>query len=351
MAVVCAAVLLSPVLWRGLCPALSSAWQCVLPSCHALSCCHGLVVCGVSVCLWCSCGGVSSVHSPLVVVEGGAIVDGGACAVVVGGMVMEGRRCYWLPVECWRPPSACWCPPCRLLCGPVEWREWRVVCCPVFGLGLASCIVPLPFTLSVLFVSFPFFFCLVLLCLLWVGRCDGGTVSRFPLLLPTVCVLCHGIVGLGLCLCDRVVSLWNSGDGCVGWKGVWCLLSAHRPCCGVHLGGVWVVMAVCGGSACLVLLCCGLWNGGVCACVFRRLSSSSLSSSSYFVVVFGVVRAQPCEHARYPRTPLLFLSLPAVVLFSSFSLLVFLHAPSFYYWNGGVWSPCVTVLCGHDGDG
>lgn len=30
----------------------------------------------VSVCLWCSCGGVSSLCSPLVVVEGGAVMDG-----------------------------------------------------------------------------------------------------------------------------------------------------------------------------------------------------------------------------------------------------------------------------------
>ena len=53
-------------------------------------------VCGVwavSVCLWCSCGGVSSVHSPLAVVEGGAIVDGGVAWRMVGGMVSEGRQC------------------------------------------------------------------------------------------------------------------------------------------------------------------------------------------------------------------------------------------------------------------
>ena len=42
----------------------------------------------VSVCS--SCGGVSSVHSPLVVVEGGAIVDGGVSCVVVGGMLGKG---------------------------------------------------------------------------------------------------------------------------------------------------------------------------------------------------------------------------------------------------------------------
>ena len=43
----------------------------------------------VSVC--CSCGGVSSVRSPLTLVEDGAIVDGGVAWRMVGGMVSEGR--------------------------------------------------------------------------------------------------------------------------------------------------------------------------------------------------------------------------------------------------------------------
>lgn len=45
---------------------------------HVVHC--SLRVCGVwgvSVCLWCSRGGVSSVYSPLVVVVGGTIMDGG----------------------------------------------------------------------------------------------------------------------------------------------------------------------------------------------------------------------------------------------------------------------------------
>lgn len=50
-------------------------WR-VLLSCRALFLARYCGV-GVGVCLWCSCGGVSSVRSPLVVVEGGAIVDGG----------------------------------------------------------------------------------------------------------------------------------------------------------------------------------------------------------------------------------------------------------------------------------
>lgn len=38
----------------------------------------------------------------------------------------------------------------------------------------------------------------------------GGLCLALPFRL---CVLCHSIVGLGLRLCDRVVLLWNSGDG------------------------------------------------------------------------------------------------------------------------------------------
>lgn len=91
----------------------------------------------------------------------------------------------------------------------------------------------------------------------------------FPsFLLPTVCVCCHSIVGLGLCHCG---------------------------------------MAVCAGT-------------------FPRLSSSL--SLFLFVLVFGVVRAQPCEHARYPRTPLcspccvLSLSAPRLSSYPAFSVIV-----------------------------
>lgn len=49
--------------------------------------------------------------------------------------------------------------------------------------------------------------------------CGGGTVSR-SVLLFRLCVCCHSIVGLGWCLCDRVVSLRDGGGGlCVGWNG------------------------------------------------------------------------------------------------------------------------------------
>lgn len=93
MAVVCvAAVLPSAVVWLVPYSSRCSAGEYCCQSC-VVSC----QVCGVwvvSVCLWCSCGGVSSVHSPLVVVEGGAIVDGGACCG--GGWHGEGRAAVLL---------------------------------------------------------------------------------------------------------------------------------------------------------------------------------------------------------------------------------------------------------------
>lgn len=66
-----------PVQWCGSCPThpiavlASTAVRVVHCSLPGVRC----VVVGV--CLWCSCGGVSSVRSPLVVVVGGAIMDGG----------------------------------------------------------------------------------------------------------------------------------------------------------------------------------------------------------------------------------------------------------------------------------
>lgn len=83
-----------PVQWCGSCSThptavLASTAVCVM-HCSIAGC--GVWVVGAR--LWCSCGGVSSVCSPLVVVEGGAVVDGGVSLWMVGGMVSEGRRCY-----------------------------------------------------------------------------------------------------------------------------------------------------------------------------------------------------------------------------------------------------------------
>lgn len=135
-----------PAQCSGVARALLVPLQCwrVPLSCRAvfLARCCGVWV--VDVCLCCSCGGVSSVYSPLVVMVGGGVVDGGVPSWMVGGMVSEGRQCYWLPVECRCPPSVCWRPPCRLPCGPVEWRVWWVVCCPVFGLCCSPSHCPFP---------------------------------------------------------------------------------------------------------------------------------------------------------------------------------------------------------------
>jgi len=68
-----------PARCGGAARALLIPLQCwrVLLLCRALLL-AGCVVCGWWTCVWCSCGGVSSVRSPLVVVVGGAVVDGGA---------------------------------------------------------------------------------------------------------------------------------------------------------------------------------------------------------------------------------------------------------------------------------
>ena len=67
-----------PAQCGGVARALLIPLQCwrVLLSCRVLFHCRVCGVWVVSVRLCCSCGGVSSVRSPLTVVEGGAIVDG-----------------------------------------------------------------------------------------------------------------------------------------------------------------------------------------------------------------------------------------------------------------------------------
>ena len=131
--------------------------------------------------------------------------------VVVGGWHGEGRAAVLLT-----PRLCVGLPLCRLPCGLIECRG-------VVGSVLSPCSDwVLPFTLS----------------------CPSRIVqSPFSL-----CVCCHSIVGLGVCLCDRVVSLWNSGDGLCGVERRVCGVCCLRTTC-------------CDGSVCLVL-CCGLWNGG-----------------------------------------------------------------------------------------
>ena len=81
----------------------------------------------------------------------------------------------------------------------------------------------------------------------------------------------------------------------------------------------------------------------------RLLSCLFVFLLFFSFLVFGVVRAQPCEHARYPRTPLC--SLFPLFVYFVFSFLCFSSRPAFLLleWRC-VWSPCVGVFGGHDGD-
>lgn len=87
---------------------------------------------------------------------------------------------------------------------------------------------------------------------------------------------------------------------------------------------------VCGGSACRVLSHCVVGYGMAVGVVSMFVFSCSLFLPllPLFVLVFGVVRAQPCEHARYPRTPLRLSVALSSLLFSSSSP-AFLRAPPF----------------------
>ena len=76
---------------------------------------------------------------------------------------------------------------------------------------------------------------------------------------------------------------------------------------------------------------CVVWNGG--GGVWSRCLSSlysSLPPLSLLPLVFGVVRAQPCEHARYPEHHCVLLSCSFLSVSSAF-----LRAPPFFCWNGG----------------
>ena len=130
----------------------------------------------------------------------------------------------------------------RLVCGgPVEWRGCvcRVLSplsyvvpvlfavFPVFELDPALCIVQFPLHCIPLVSCCPLPLCVVVL-LCYVRRTEGrrggvivNVVFLFISLLP-LCLLSQH-VGLGLCLCDSVVSLWNGGDG-LRWverRAVW----------------------------------------------------------------------------------------------------------------------------------
>ena len=154
------------------------------------------------------------------------------------------------------------------------------VCCgvPVFGLGLAPCVV-------LLFLSLSWSSCIA------------------P---PFQCVCCYSIVDLGVCLCDRVVSLWNGGGGL-------CLVEER-------------------------------W----CACVVFS-SLSLLFSSSLLFGVRGSARAALRARTLSPNT------IASSCCLSSSPLFLcppFFCVPPFFLleWRW-VCSPCVGVLGGHDCDG
>lgn len=93
----------------------------------------------------------------------------------------------------------------------------------------------------------------------------------------------------------------------------------------------------------------GVWVRGLVVCLLCLLCLLYLPRLLLFrfvLLVFGVVRAQPCEHARYPRTPL-------CSFFLLFVLLLFVPAfslPSAFLFVGMAVcdSPCVRVFGGHD---
>ena len=83
-----------PVQWCSSCPTHPIA---VLASTAVMLCTVTCQVCGVwvvSVCLCCSCGGVSSVRPPHRRGGGWGRRGWWGAVVVVGGMVSEGRQCY-----------------------------------------------------------------------------------------------------------------------------------------------------------------------------------------------------------------------------------------------------------------
>ena len=213
----CVLLLSCPVQWRGQCPAHPTA---VLIGTAVLSCyCSWLgvwCVGGECLCVLFVWWGILCALPPR---RGGGWGHRGWWGVVVGGgWHDDGRAAVLLiPRRMLASPVCVLASPVRLLGGRIEWREWRLCVAPCSDWVL-------PFTLSpslyVVFTSLPFVCCCV--CCGWGSAVvrGGRTVSRSAFLFPLQCVCCHSIVGLGVCLCGRVVSLWNSGDGLVCGVGV-----------------------------------------------------------------------------------------------------------------------------------
>ena len=119
---------------------------------------------------------------------------------------------------------------------------------------------------------------------------------------PLPRVLCHSIVGLVPCLCDSVVSLWNSGDGLC-----------------------WVEGRVVSTVYCQLFMCCVVewrWGGGVCGLVAYLPLLFVFFFFFFFVVgVRGSARA-----ARRART----LSPNTIVFFVCFVFSSSLHLSPFF---------------------
>ena len=173
-----------------------------------------------------------------------------------------------------------------------------VVCCcvvPMSGSGPPLRIVPVPLCR----LHFPSV--CVLPCLLWVGKCGGGAVYRSTLLF-SLCVHCHSIVDYVVGFSVRVVSLWNGGGAMASGVlfSVLCSLSSPLP----------------------LPLCVGVRGSARAAQRARTLSPNT--------IVFPLLLASP---SLLPSLPF------------------FITSPFLLLWNGGRCdSPCVTVLCWHDGN-
>lgn len=247
----CVLLLSCPVQWRGSYPthptavlASTAVMLCTVP-CRVLWCVGGECV-SVMFVWW----GILCVLPPLRCGGWGHRGRWGA-VVVVGGMMREGRRCCRLPVECRRPPSACWRPP-PLVVYPVALlnggRGAAVMPRLRIRSGTSRC--PVPLALHSLVSCCPLPLCVAVVCAVC-GEREGGVCGVrcvwfhcercIPLPPPfRLRVRCRSIVGSVLCLCGRVVSLWNSGDDLCWVEGravstVCCVLRCAFQC------AVWVV--------------------------------------------------------------------------------------------------------------
>lgn len=133
----CVLLLSCPVRWCGSCPTHPIA---VLASTAVMSCSVSCRVCGVwvvSICVCCSCGGVSSVCYPPHV-GGGWGYCGWWGGIACDGWHGEGRAAVLLasPLNVGAPVCVLAPPPSRLLGGRVEWRG--VVCAVMPRLRIGS---------------------------------------------------------------------------------------------------------------------------------------------------------------------------------------------------------------------